>query len=236
MFERVEIAQPSHKAATLVAFLINSSMVVVAILIPLLRPDRLPSLLTMAHITVPYSAPRPHVDLVPTTGASHAHVFNNTAMLIYNGFRPHPATTPDEAVEPVGPFVPGAPPSPTGVRPTANGFPWGDSLNPPPAHVEPAAPRPTIYKISHLDPGALLHRVQPVYPAMAKSLHQQGTVVLTALIDTRGQIVGLQAVSGPPLLIQAAMDAVKQWRYRPYLLNGEPIEVQTEVTVNFVLQ
>jgi len=63
----------------------------------------------------------------------------------------------------------------------------------------------------------------------------QGNVVLQASISKEGAIEHLQVVSGPPLLIQAAVDAVKQWRYRPYILNGEPVEVETTVTVQFTL-
>jgi protein TonB len=75
-----------------------------------------------------------------------------------------------------------------------------------------------------------------VYPRIAIATHTQGSVVLSALINTRGEIEGLQVVSGPGLLVQSALEAVKQWRYRPYILNGTPIEVQTQVTVNFSLQ
>ena len=83
--------------------------------------------------------------------------------------------------------------------------------------------------------GNLIYRVQPEYPALAKLAHIHGAVVLRAVISKQGTIENLQAVSGPPLLMKAAVDAVQQWRYRPYLLNGEPVEVDTQVTVNFVL-
>jgi protein TonB len=83
--------------------------------------------------------------------------------------------------------------------------------------------------------GNLIHRVQPAYPALAKQARIQGSVVLRAIINREGVIENLQALSGPPVLEQAAIAAVKQWRYRPYLLGGEPIEVETQVTVNFSL-
>ena len=75
--------------------------------------------------------------------------------------------------------------------------------------------------------------VQPLYPNMARVAHVQGDVVLRATISKAGVIENLQVVSGHPILIQAAMDAVKQWRYRPYLLNNEPVEVDTVITVKF---
>jgi len=83
--------------------------------------------------------------------------------------------------------------------------------------------------------GNLIYRMQPDYPALARLARIQGAVVLRAVISKQGTIDNLQAVSGPPLLMKAAIDAVQQWRYRPYLLNGEPVEVDTEITVNFVL-
>src|SRR5450631_1540952 len=83
--------------------------------------------------------------------------------------------------------------------------------------------------------GLVVHRVEPLYPAIAKAAHVQGTVILAAVIGKDGTIQNLHVVSGHPLLQGAAMDAVKQWRYRPYILNGEPVEVDTQVVVNFTL-
>jgi periplasmic protein TonB len=81
----------------------------------------------------------------------------------------------------------------------------------------------------------LLRMVQPVYPPIAKTAHISGTVVLHAIISKEGVIEKLEYVSGPPLLMKNAMDAVNQWRYRPTLLNGEPVEVDTTVSVVFTL-
>lgn len=81
----------------------------------------------------------------------------------------------------------------------------------------------------------LVHRVMPVYPAIAKQTRTQGVVILTAVISREGRIAQLQVVSGNVLLVQAAIDAVKQWRYRPTMLNGEPVEVLTSIQVNFTL-
>ena len=84
--------------------------------------------------------------------------------------------------------------------------------------------------------GLLIHKVQPVYPADARQLHIQGTVVLRAFIDETGRISGLEAISGPKELIGAAIGAVQQWRYRPYMMEGKPTKVQTQVTVIFQLR
>jgi periplasmic protein TonB len=81
--------------------------------------------------------------------------------------------------------------------------------------------------------GMLLHRVEPVYPVIAQRARIEGTVELRAIISKDGMIEGLQRISGHPLLVTAAMDAVRQWRYRPYMLNAEPLEVETSVVVNF---
>jgi len=83
--------------------------------------------------------------------------------------------------------------------------------------------------------GLLIHRVEPTYPALAKSARVQGTVLLTAFISQEGTIENLQLVEGHPMLVPAALAAVKQWRYKPYLLNGQPVEVETQITVTFTL-
>jgi periplasmic protein TonB len=83
--------------------------------------------------------------------------------------------------------------------------------------------------------GLLVHRVEPSYPTLAKAARVQGEVVLTAIISTAGEIENLQLVSGHPMLVPEAIAAVKQWRYKPYLLNGQPVEVETTITVIFSL-
>lgn len=81
----------------------------------------------------------------------------------------------------------------------------------------------------------LIYKNVPAYPAIPKAVGIQGTVVLQATISRAGTIDNLRAVSGPPMLQQAALDAVRTWRYRPYLLNGQPVEVDTTVNVIFTL-
>ena len=83
--------------------------------------------------------------------------------------------------------------------------------------------------------GNLIRRVQPSYPPLARSARIQGTVVLQAIISKDGSIENLRLLSGHPMLAPAAIEAVKQWRYRPYVLNNEPVEVETQITVNFSL-
>ncbi len=83
--------------------------------------------------------------------------------------------------------------------------------------------------------GLLIHRVEPTYPPLARAARVQGEVVLTAVISTSGEIENLQLVSGHPMLVPEAIAAVRQWRYKPYLLNGQPVEVETTITVIFSL-
>lgn len=83
--------------------------------------------------------------------------------------------------------------------------------------------------------GLLFHKVAPVYPESARQNHVEGTVVLRAVIDKSGRVVELKPVSGPKELVAAAMGAVQQWRYKPYILEGQPAAVATQITVNFQL-
>jgi len=81
-----------------------------------------------------------------------------------------------------------------------------------------------------------IHYVQPRYPLTAKLIHLTGTVQLRAIIGTDGLVQNLQVVSGNPILAKAAIDAVRQWRYQPTRLSGEPVEVETVITVEFHMQ
>jgi protein TonB len=107
-----------------------------------------------------------------------------------------------------------------------------DNAAPPPS--KPIPPQ-RIRVGGNVEAGARVNSVTPEYPAIAKVAHISGTVVLHALIAKDGTIEQLEYVSGPPMLVKAAMDAVRQWRYKPYLLNGDPVEVETTINVDFNL-
>jgi protein TonB len=81
----------------------------------------------------------------------------------------------------------------------------------------------------------LINQVKPAYPQIAKNARIQGAVVLQAEISKQGTIENLRVISGHPMLVPSALDAVKQWRYKPYYLNGDPVAVETTITVNFTL-
>jgi protein TonB len=123
----------------------------------------------------------------------------------------------------------------TGTSPGRNGV--LDSIGSGFNTVVPPPPTPSAHppRVSRVMEGNLIYRVQPQYPLLARQARIQGIVVLRAMISQEGKIENLQVITGHPLLVKSAMDAVLQWRYRPYYLNNEPVEVETQVTVNFTL-
>jgi len=102
--------------------------------------------------------------------------------------------------------------------------------------VAPGGAPQRIHLSQNVTQGLLVHRVTPIYPPEAKQARIQGVVVLRGVIDKEGRIADLHVISGPKELAPAAMGAVQQWRYRPYLLEGKPVEVDTEIRVNFQLR
>jgi periplasmic protein TonB len=102
----------------------------------------------------------------------------------------------------------------------------------------PALPKLTASKIrvsSGVAQGLLIRQVNPQYPQLARQARVEGRVILQATIGKDGSVQNLHLISGHPMLVQAAMDAVSQWRYKPYYLNGDPVEVDTTINVNFTL-
>ena len=116
-------------------------------------------------------------------------------------------------------------------------YPYAGNKNLPDGFVNDHGPtvRPSGPKrvISQLDEGQLVNRVEPIYPHIAAISGIQGQVKLHAIIARDGRIQSLNVISGHPLLAHAALDAVEKWRYRPYVLNGERVEVETFITINF---
>jgi protein TonB len=100
------------------------------------------------------------------------------------------------------------------------------------------APKPVLQQVNisqGVSQGLLIKRVQPVYPKTALLMKIEGVVELMATVSQSGDITAVKVLKGDPQLTKAASDAVKQWKYKPYLLNGEPVEITTQVTVNFKL-
>jgi len=140
-----------------------------------------------------------------------------------------PGETPLQDGE--GPVIPGAP--------LGDGVLGGDSQIGVRTHVEPPPPdntKPATIRRSEIVQAAMLiYRVQPTYPFLAIQLHREGRVELHAIIATDGCVQFVEVISGDPLFISSATSAVHQWRYRPTILNGQPVEVDTHVTVIYTL-
>lgn len=222
---------------TATSFGLQAVVMAVLITIPLLRTVGLPpGRLLPTPISwgaPPPPAQPPHREHLPTPNQSN---MSGTILLAPHSIPPTVAKIDETALPPqvnytgqggvVGSTGPG---SPDGIWKSV-----GEAVRP--ALAPPA--RPTIvrpFKSSTLLQGSLTRRVDPVYPQLARTAHVQGGVVLEAVIGKDGAMQNLQLISGHPLLVQAAIAAVSQWRYRPYILNGEAIEVETRITVNFVL-
>jgi protein TonB len=218
---------------TLTSFGLQALAMGVLLVLPLLRPMGLPS---FHQLSTPISIGQPLADApAPRARAGSSFTITHPATFFFR--RPsalpvdmHPSV--DDAPPDVGngPYIPGSP-----GRGDSRGISlFGSGTQP----VLPAAPPPTAthpVHLSHMNEGSLVRKVQPVYPPLARSARIQGTVVLQAVISKQGMIENLTTVTGHPMLVQAAVDAVRQWRYRPYMLNGEPVEVETQITVNFSL-
>jgi len=107
---------------------------------------------------------------------------------------------------------------------------------PPPQPASETPAKPAVIRMTTLDPAMLRHRVEPVYPPLAIQTHREGRVELRAIIGTDGTIRSLQVVSGDPLFYISAKEAVEQWLYKPTVLNGKPVEIDTYITVIYTTQ
>ena len=101
---------------------------------------------------------------------------------------------------------------------------------------QPAAPAAPVALGGEVRPARMISSVPPIYPAMAKSQHVAGDVRVDALVDANGRVITMKVVAGPSLLHQAAMDALRQWKYQPATLNGKPVPMHLTVTIQFRLQ
>lgn len=124
-----------------------------------------------------------------------------------------------------------APDMPSGLCGVTDGLNEGNWSIPPP---QPKPPR-MIRTSEGVQSAMLIHRVEPLYPPFARTAHISGTVELRAIIGRDGRVNSVEVLSGNPLLARAAIEAVRQWRYRPTILDGEAVEVETRITVNFIL-
>jgi protein TonB len=210
----------------------------IMVLLPLIFTEALPKQMTMSFLVAPPPPPPP-----PPPAAAPVKIVKVIQTDIVNGALRTPTKIPqkiqmikeDEAPPPVmasSGVVGGVP---GGIPGGQMGGVIGGIISSTPVAVPKVAAPQRVRVSQGVSQGLLVRRVNPTYPPLARQARIQGQVVLHAVISKDGSIEGLTLVSGHPMLAPAAIDAVKQWKYRPYLLNGEPVEVDTEVQVNFTL-
>jgi periplasmic protein TonB len=220
LLESASSAQKRKRWPMAIAFTAESIAAALLVVLPLLSTGVIsvsahaPTVTTMGRPDLRRQSPHPatgHGISVPVTIVSIATCCSNRVG--------HPT--------PQGPNGPDGPPTLGEIGPGVLNLPFAGPTAP------PAPPRIERVRISVMSEGQLLNRVEPVYPHMAVVTGTQGEVRLHAIIAKDGSIQSLNVVSGHPMLVGAAVDAVRQWRYRPYYLNGDAVEVETFITVNF---
>jgi len=221
---------------TAFAVVLQVGIIIVMILIPLMFTEALPKAMTMTFLAAPPPPPPPPPPAAPikVVKVVETDVVNNqlrtpTKIPKKVEMIKEEDTPPPQMAGVVG-GVPGGVPGGS-----MNGVIGGIISSTPTAVPRVATPQ-RVRVSAGVTQGLKIKNVNPVYPQMAKIARVQGPVVLAAIIGKDGSIQNLHVLStASPLLNQAAIDAVREWRYRPYILNGEPVEVDTQITVNFTL-
>ena len=221
-----------HRAAwtKLVSALLQSTALVIALGIPLFHVERLritpapPSIQMTATPQLPTTTPQRSAAMSSSAAAPSLREFVQPSFV--------PRTLPTGEDQPPSFYSLSIP-----CTTNCSAIPAGVFTSPGPLVILPPPTRPPSVppRISVMQLGDVVHKVLPEYPAIAKQLHIEGPVVLLATIGRSGRVEQVQVLRGPALLQRAAKQAVEQWQYRPYVLNHEAIEVQTQITVNFVL-
>ena len=226
--------------ATLLSFLIQIALVGVLVLIPLIYTEALPKQQLMGYLVAPPPPPPPP----PPPAAVQVVKLVKVQTEIDNGQLKAPTAIPkkiqmikeDEAPPSTGGVMGGVVGGvPGGQAGGVVGGVLGSIVNAAPTAVPKVATPQRVKVSAGVTSGLLIRKITPTYPPLAKQARIQGSVVLQAVIGKDGTIQNLRAVSGHPMLIQSAIDAVRQWKYKPYFLNGDAVEVDTQVTVNFTL-
>ncbi len=227
------LSSPGQRWTTVLSLTLQCSIAAAIIALPLLHPEALPFRADAPKIMLPVMPVPPPVPRVEaSTTATSTAAASDAA-------RPF---TPPTRIPPLGQAT-DAPPAdlsigtgmsdPNSIASTlANATPGTG----PRVGLAPARPAPKVLQISTgVSTGLLLAPIAPVYPRIAVAAHIEGTVKVEAIISKSGHIESARAVSGPEMLRQAALDAIRNARYRPFLLNGSPTEIETTITVNFKL-
>lgn len=224
-------------ATTTISFILEFLFLGILVLLPLIFTEALPTKQLMTMITAPPPPPPP-----PPPPAAAPVVVKKIQSELDNGQLRTPTAIPkkiqmikeDEPPPSAGPagVVGGVP---GGVPGGTMGGVLGSVMSSVPTAVPKVATPQRVRVSQGVSQGLLIHKVQPQYPPLARQARIQGTVVLQALIGKDGSIQNLHVVSGHPMLTNSALEAVKEWKYKPYYLNGEPVEVETTINVNFTL-
>jgi protein TonB len=222
---------------TFLAFMLEVGLVVLLVLVPLIFTEALPKQQLMTFLVAPPPPPPP-----PPPAAAPVHIVKQIQTDIVNGQLRTPTKIPEKVQMIKEDEAPPAMASSGVVGGVPGGIPGGQMggviggiISSTPVAVPKVATPQRVRVSSGVSSGLLIRKVNPNYPPLAKQARIQGTVLLRAQISKDGSIENLQLISGHPMLAPAAIEAVKQWKYKPYLLNGEPVEVDTEVQVNFTL-
>ena len=224
---------------TTLSFVFQMVLVGILVLIPLLFTEALPKTQLMTFLVAPPPPPPPP----PPPAAAPVKVVKQIQTDIVNGQLRTPTKIPqkvqmikeDEAPAPVmsaSGVIGGVP---GGVPGGQMGGVIGGIISSTPVAVPKVATPQRIRVSQGVTQGMIIRRVQPAYPPLARQARIQGPVVLQAEIGKDGSIQNLRLISGHPMLAPAAIEAIKQWKYKPYILNGEPVEVETTITFNFTL-
>jgi periplasmic protein TonB len=227
-----EVRKPWSMAASFTAQLI---VVGIILTIPLMQTARI----AWAPPVILYSPPRPVPPPVKVELRTSAQTVASIVRAVFQPAFTGPTHVPIKIVTTGGYDIPPialtgiGDPAGTGVLPFIASF---EPAKPVAVEIAPVKPNPTSIRASTgVQQAMLIHEVKPPYPPLARQARISGTVRLAAVIARDGTIQHLQVITGPPLLVKAALDAVQQWRYKPTLLSGEPVEVITEIDVNFTL-
>jgi periplasmic protein TonB len=226
-------------ATTLVSFIFQVVLIGVLVILPLVFTEALPKQQLMTFLVAPPPPPPPP----PPPAAVPIKAVKVVQTDIINGQLRTPTKIPEkvqmikeeEAPPPVmsaGGVVGGVP---GGVPGGQMGGVIGGIISSTPVAVPKVATPQRVRVSQGVSQGLLIRKVQPPYPPLARQARIQGQVILQAEISKDGSIENLRLISGHPMLAPAAIEAVKQWRYKPYMLNGEPVAVETTVMVNFTL-
>ncbi|MBV9183588.1 MAG: energy transducer TonB [Acidobacteria bacterium] len=230
MFSPIEAFTPGPggRWTALVGFTLQFAALSALLVLPMLSP-RLPEALTRPRIFVPLASPAP-LRVVHETSRPGRDWRLDRLVVVSRPFTFARQTEQNPREQTVVP-----PGYASLAREQADGRAVYESLLDGVARPMPGPPASRPTRTSLVMEGNLLERIAPQYPTMAKQMGIQGTVLIRAEINREGRIEQAEVISGHPWLSAAALNAVRQWKYRPYYLNGEAVEVETEITVNFVL-